>query len=65
MDSENHKTLEEQASILYLKLHQLIQVECLGSEVGSTSSVRKERLNLAHAHAYVRLLRRQQLSRGY
>jgi hypothetical protein len=58
----NIKTLEElenQAWNLRVKLNRMIESECIGRSARVTPSVRKERLNHAHARAYSRFLRRQ------
>jgi len=55
----NIEELENQAWVLRVKLNRIIEAECIGRAARSTPSIRKERLNHAHARAYSRFLRRQ------
>jgi len=61
MNIQTLEALENQAWNLRVKLNRIIESECIGRAARSTPSVRKERLNHAHARAYARFLRRRDM----
>ena len=54
----NFDLLEDEAWSLQLKLHRIIETECIGLKARISPSVRKARIKHAHVRAYSRFLRR-------
>ena len=61
MNIQTLEALKNQAWNLQIKLNKIIQSECIGKAGRSTPLVRKKRLSHAHARAYARFLRRQDM----